>query len=58
MLTENKENPLVIDSKQLKPIDSLVNCISRIPKVGEKNSKTLSTVFQSIQLNKILLPLI
>ena len=49
MLAESKEdkNPFLKEVNLTKPTDILVNCIRTIPKIGEKNARTLATIFQS-----------
>lgn len=55
MVTEQKQdnNPFLKELNLVKPNDSLINCIRMIPKIGDKNAKTLATVFQSKILSKL-----
>jgi hypothetical protein len=50
MMIDSKEdkNPFLKDLNLTKASDLLVNCIRMIPKIGEKNARTLAVVFQSI----------
>jgi len=53
-LTDSKDdkNPFLKDLNMTKSSDILINSIRTIPKIGDKNAKTLAIIFQSMSFSK------